>query len=483
VTVSPESARKVKPGAGSPSTTGKTASRRRAVGIVRVSHVGGRSGESFVSPDQQRDRIRDACRAQGLRLVDTFEELDISGKRPLEQRPGLFRAVQMIEAERAHVIVVAYMDRLVRKLKVQLEVVERVERAGGEILTLDHGALTNGNALQRLSSAMLGAFNEYQATAGGERSHEGKVKAVSRGVAPFPNLPLGYRRIEAPGTPDHRRTELDPETVPIVAEAFRLRSQGSPIREVREHIRAHGVPLSYHGVQAMLCSRFYLGELHFGSLVNLEAHPALVDAVTWNRAQRQRVPRGRKPKSERLLARLSVLRCATCGARMVVGTSQPKGKGGKRYGMYRCPPVSDCPQRVTISADLAEQAVEDEVRRLLQGMRGKATAKSGATEAAREYERLQAELESATRVALGAGIEEETATIERLAELRQARDDALERLVELQDIDAAAFVVDVDADWNLLTVEERRALIRAVVALAVVKPGRGLDRISIEARS
>ena len=146
VTVSPESARKVKSGAGSPSTAGKTASKRRAVGIVRVSHVGGRGGESFVSPDQQRDRIRDACRAQGLRLVDTFEELDISGKRPIEQRPGLFRAVQMIEAERAEVIVVAYMDRLVRKLKVQLEVVERVERAGGEILTLDHGALTNGNA-------------------------------------------------------------------------------------------------------------------------------------------------------------------------------------------------------------------------------------------------------------------------------------------------------------------------------------------------
>jgi DNA invertase Pin-like site-specific DNA recombinase len=436
--------------------------------------VGGRSGESFVSPDQQRDRIRDACKAQGLRLVDTFEELDVSGKRPLEKRPGLFRAVRMIEADRAEVIVVAYMDRLVRKLKVQLEVVERVERAGGEILTLDHGALTNGNALQRLSSAMLGAFNEYQATAGGERSHEGKVKAVSRGVAPFPNLPLGYRRRDDQGT------ELDPETAALAAEAFRLRSQGSPIREVREYLRAHGVPLSYHGVQAMLCSRFSLGELHFGSLVNLDAHPALIDAATWNRAQRQRVPRGRRPKSDRLLARQGVLRCGTCDARMVIGSTDQRGK---RYAMYRCPPVSDCPRRVTISADVAEQAVEDEVRRLLQGMRGKATAKSGAAEAAREYERLQAQLESATRVALGAGIEGEAATIERLAELRQARDNALEQLVELQDIDAAAFVVDVDADWNLLTLEERRALIRAVVARAVVKPGRGLDRISIEARS
>jgi hypothetical protein len=309
-----------------------------------------------------------------------------------------------------------------------------------------------------------------------ERTVDAKVRAVARGVAPFPNIPVGYRR----GEGEDKRTYRDPGTAPIIAEGFRLRAKGATIREVREHLRTHGIELSYHGVQALLCNRFYLGELHFGALVNLEAHPALIDAPTWKRAQNQHVPRGRRPKSERLLARQGVLRCATCGARMVIGSTDQRGK---RYAMYRCPPISDCPQRVTISADLAEQVVEDEVRRLLHGMRGKATAKSGATEAAREYERRQAEFDSAIKVALGAGIEGEAATIERLSELRQARDDALERLEELQDIDAAAFVVDADADWSLLTLEERRALIRAVVARVLVVPGRGPDRISIEARS
>jgi hypothetical protein len=321
---------------------------------------------------------------------------------------------------------------------------------------------------------MIGAVAEYHRGVTAERTVDAKARAVASGVAPFPNIPPGYRR----GA--DKRTELDPETFPIVAEGFCLRANGSPIKDVQGHLRAHGIALSYHGVQALLCSRFFLGELRFGALVNLEAHPALIDAATWKRAQNQHVPRGRRPKSERLLARLGVLRCATCGARMVIGSTDQRGK---RYWMYRCPPLGDCPQRVTISADRAEQVVEDEVRRLLQGMGGKAIAKSGAAEAAREYERRQAELESATRVALGAGIEREAATTERLSELRQARDDALERLEELQDIDAAAFVVEADADWSLLTLEERRALIRAVVARALVAPGRGPDRISIEARS
>jgi site-specific DNA recombinase len=442
--------------------------------MVRVSHVGGRSGE--FSPEYQEKRIRDECQREGFRLVEVVRELDVSGGTPLERRHGLRGAVELVEAGRAEVIVCAYFDRLVRSLDVQGEVVKRLEQAGGEIIAVDVGRLTNGTAAKRLSSNMIGAVAEYHRGVTAERTVDAKVRAVANGVAPFPNIPHGYRR----GEGEDKRTELDPETFPIVAEGFRLRAKGATIREVREHLRAHGIVLSYHGVQALLGSRFYLGELHFGSLVNLEAHPALIDAATWKRAQNQHVPRGRRPKSERLLARQGVLRCATCGARMVIGSTDQRGK---RYAMYRCPPISDCPQRVTISADLAEQVVEDEVRRLLQGMRGKATAKSGAAEAAREYERLQAKLESATRVALGAGIEGEAATIERLAELKQGRDDALERLEELQDIDAAAFVVDADADWSLLTLEERRALIRAVVARALVKPGRGPGRISIEARS
>jgi DNA invertase Pin-like site-specific DNA recombinase len=72
--------------------------------------------------------------AQAPRAVRRpFPEIDVSGKRPLVKRPGLLRAVEMVEAGQADHIVVAYFDRLVRSLKVQLEVIERVEKAGGEI--------------------------------------------------------------------------------------------------------------------------------------------------------------------------------------------------------------------------------------------------------------------------------------------------------------------------------------------------------------
>ena len=108
--------------------------------------------------------------------------------------------------------------------------------------------------------------------------------------------------------------------------------------EVREHLRQHGIERSFHGMQALLQSRIPLGELRFGTIVNERRARGDRRPRTWRRVQRQIVARGRRPKSERLLARLGVLRCGTCGARMVIGTTCRATR--KPYAFYRCNPTS-----------------------------------------------------------------------------------------------------------------------------------------------
>jgi DNA invertase Pin-like site-specific DNA recombinase len=437
---------------------------------VRVSRVDDRNGERFVSPGEQRERIEAACERDGLTLVDVQRELDVSGGAPLARRPGLRRAVEMIEGGVADVIVVAYLDRLVRSLSVQAEVVSRVEGAGGAILALDVGELTADTASRWLSGTMLGAVAEYHRRATAERTEEAKRRAVERGVPPFPNVPPGYRKRE------DGRLEPDPKSAPAVAAAFDLRAGGATIMDVRDHLRAHGIERSFHGVQAFLGSRIVLGELRFGERINDHAHAAIVSPEVFERVQRMKLPRGRRPSSDRLLARLGILRCGTCGARMVTGTTV---QGGKTYSFYRCPPVGDCPRRVTISADVAERAVVEAVQELLAGVRGSANLASGVEQAERELAARQDELDAAIRTL--APVSDEKAAQERLAELRQARDEAQERLADLAE--AAPPAVTVTAgDWDLLTLEERRALIRAVVERAAVAPGRRAERINVEPR-
>src|SRR5947208_7211448 len=165
-------------------------SKLRDVVVVRVSKKGYRDYEHFHSPEVQSEAATRWARDRGERLVASpIPEIDVSGRLPLSERPGLLAAIEMIEAGRADQLVVAYFDRLVRSLKVQLEVIERVERAGGEIFALDHGKLTNGTAAQRLSTNMLGSVFQYFAEITGEKVSAAQARAVGRRGLPAPQGP------------------------------------------------------------------------------------------------------------------------------------------------------------------------------------------------------------------------------------------------------------------------------------------------------
>ena len=185
-----------------------------------MSQVNGREGDSFASPNEQRARIEAECERLGLELVDVLDVLDVSGGTPLAKRAGLRSGIERIEAGEAQVLVAAYFDRLVRSLRVQDELVSRVEQAGGQVLALDVGQVTNGSAGQWLSGTMLGALAEYQRRTTSERTAEAHRRAVERGVPPLANVPPGYRR-----GPDGRLV-VEPREAPIVAEAFRMRASG-----------------------------------------------------------------------------------------------------------------------------------------------------------------------------------------------------------------------------------------------------------------
>ncbi len=435
---------------------------------MRVSQTKGREGERFVSPEEQRQRIEAVCVRDGLSLIAVHEELDVSGGKELSKRPGLSAAVAAIEAGEADVVAAAYFDRLFRSLPTQAEVIERVENAGGQVLAVDVGQVTNDSAGQWLSGTMMGAVSEYFRRSIKERSAEGQARAVARGATPWARVSIGYIR------KDDGTLEPDPKTAPIAKRAFEMRAEGASMTQIRTMLKSHGIDRSHRGVQVMLASRVYLGEIHFGKLVNLHAHEPIIDRALFGRVQRMVIPRGPQPGSERLLARLGVLRCGSCGARL--GSMKlPKQND---YPIYRCPSTSDCDHHVTISATIAEDVVTSAVRAALADAEGRASMAESAREAGNAAELAQADLDAALRSFGGAGLESEPAAVERLTELRQARDNAQARADEIGP--EASRTVNASTDWDELSLAGRRALIKATVESAVVAPsGRGAERITV----
>jgi site-specific DNA recombinase len=389
-------------------------SKPRDVVVVRVSEKGDREDEHFYSPEVQIEAAVRWAKDRGERLVASpIPEIDVSGKLPLSKRPGLLAAIEMIEAGHADQLVVAYFDRLVRSLKVQLEVLERVERAGGEIFALDHGKLTNGTAAQRLSTNMLGSVFQYSAEITGEKVTAAQARAVARGVYPHPKVPVGYARGE------DGVLVVEPVAAKVVVQAFKRRDSGASLVEIQAFLAANGIERALSGVAWMLRSRMYLGEIHFGELHNTQAHEAIVkDRGLFERVQRRTVSRGRQAKSERLLARLGVLRCGTCGSRMVINSDS---------GSYRCGDTSAnrCQRRAAVKADRVEEMVTDAVRAYSATADApRASRGQQIREADEAIERANADLDNTIRQLGELGLLGRPASQETLDKLATALDDA-----------------------------------------------------------
>jgi site-specific DNA recombinase len=421
---------------------------RRAVGVVRRSKGG--DGPSIAD---QRRGIRAECeRLEELRLLDILPpEIDVSGGNTLDQRPSLRRAVEMIEAGEAEVLVVAYFDRLVRSLRVQDELVTRVEEKGGQVLTGDFGQLTNGNAAQWLSGTLVGTVNEYFRRSARERTAAGVADAVARGV--HFKAPLGYvRGGEGEGI-------VPGPLAPAIRTLFRMRGDDSAgWTEIADHLNAHhprpnGSEWVPSQLPKLIRKRTYLGEAHHGKHRKVDAHEALVTPTEWEKAQQPRVPG--KGKIDVLLRGL--IRCSGCRYTLKPST------GGRGSAVYRCQGRhggGQCPAPAIVTRRLVDEFVEAAFLARYGDIELAGHEATNAIEqATARVEALERQLDEAAdpRRMRALGQERHLHLVEGIAaELDQAK-------AEQQEARRSAFGLAAPdkAVWDELTIEEKRRLLAA----------------------
>ena len=419
--------------------------------------------EDGISPDEQDERMRSHCSREGWELVKVVRELDVSGGLPLAKRPGMSEAVQWAETGLADVVMVAYFDRLVREIVVQTEIVSRVEGCGKRVMALDFGDVSHKTAAKWVTSTMMGVVNEYYRRAVGERTTASRARAIAEGRPPF-SLPPGLRRVHGPGG-KLAGIEPDPATAGIVARAFGMRRDGATYKQIRAWLRDRGVPLSLRGVQQMLTNRIYLGELRHGGFENLRSHEPIVSRPLFNAAQRTEPSRGRYSKSQRVLARLGVLRCGTCDGRMSVATN------GAGHVTYACKSM-DCDRHAVIAANRVEQYLMDETVRLLADVQGRASGAAKVKEAERRLAEAEENLDNIIETFSGMRREVKSAK-RKLAEAEDVRDRAEEDLERLRRELGTDLTVSLPTDRDVLTFDEWRFFIPRAILKAVVTPGRG----------
>lgn len=128
------------------------------------------------------------CRAfaerQGWTVSEVFlddAEAGTSGTVHPMSRPGLTAAIQALDEGRAGVLLVRRQDRISRRVRHLLDLVENAERAGWAIATTD-GKLDTTSAAGKFQVTVLAAAAELERDLAVERTREGMAAKREQGV-------------------------------------------------------------------------------------------------------------------------------------------------------------------------------------------------------------------------------------------------------------------------------------------------------------
>lgn len=433
-------------------------------GYIRVSRVGGRSGDAFISPGEQKERVRAWAKSQGHSIAKWHEDLDQPGSKA--DRPGLNDAMKRIEEGKAGGLVVARLDRFGRSVQDSANLLARIRSADGVLCTVAEGIDTSGY-MGKFLADLFAALGELELARIRENWNAARKSAVARGIHVSGKVPTGYRRNE------DRVLEPDPRTAPAIHELFKRRAAEQSWTKLARFLEEKGVVTPWGNehwtvasVGTVIRNRVYLGEARAGKIVNPEAHEPIVTAAEWNAANKARgVHPGRSGRGTGLLS--GVLRCAGCSYAMK--PSMGKTRHGKPFLEYRCKPdkaAGRCPAPAAVKATVIEPFVLARLFEFAEGATGRSEegddTTTGLTEALATAEaELEAALDGRLADALGGS---ESDAFLRTVEKRHAAVEAVRE--ELAEAEQQRAPVEIEADlasvWNDLTLEDRRRLLHSV---------------------
>jgi DNA invertase Pin-like site-specific DNA recombinase len=218
----------------------------RVVGYIRVSSR--EQAEDGISLAAQRAKIQAYAVAMDLDLIAIEEDAGISAKTVVD-RPGLVRALGMLENSQADGILVAKLDRLTRSVRDLGDLVEHYFASKWSLLSVSDSIDTR-TAAGRLVLNVLTSVAQWEREATGERTRDALAHLKAEGVL-VGGVPLGVRRTGELDAEGRRVVVRDESESAAVKRMTELRLAGGSLRE----IAGDRPPLSWTPQKAQRCAR------------------------------------------------------------------------------------------------------------------------------------------------------------------------------------------------------------------------------------
>lgn len=331
----------------------RTASPLALDAYIRVSKVAGRSGDSFISPTVQRERIESWAQLNDAEVTWHEPELDVSGG--TMRRPIFDAILERVRSGQTDGVIVAKLDRFARTLVGALGTLEEFERHNAVLVSVaDNLDLSTpmGKAFLRI----LLVFAELERDRISESWKTAASNAVERGIHISSHVPTGYEK-------SAERRLVPNQDAPGIREAFLMRGALTSRTEIARRLDVLA-PRQGEGrwtapmVERIIKNRVYLGYAYRGEQVNKHAHEPIVSLAEWQAANLAPVRTASRARKPNLLG--GIVRCAGCRYLLAPGKSRFGGTGEDVLG-YRCRGTHTagvCSEQASINARKLETYVE-----------------------------------------------------------------------------------------------------------------------------
>jgi site-specific DNA recombinase len=452
------------------------------VGIyLRVSTLDQVDGYSL---DVQRERLMAFCTAQGWDDVTVYMDDGESGTGI--DRPALKRMIRHIEEKKINAVIVLKLDRLSRKQKDVLYLLEEVFEKNNVIFKSATEPFDTSTPLGKAMIGVLAVFAQLERDMIVERTTTGKRQRISGGKWGGGKVAFGYR-----WNKDDERLEIVEEEAALVREIFSRFLKG----ESRESIAAWASKrttsyIDNSTVRYFITRPTYAGLLYHAGETFEGEHEPIVSMSDWKAAQTElkRRKEGLSPKGVYLLTGL--LRCGLCGD-VIIQSDVTRKKPNKVYRYDFCACASQWVKKRNQNRSCSlgfhrrnelEKFVIDSIKNIYETEKGTQEKRIEQREDSTDYRRSALEsriktIEGEINNLLDAIQEGVKASVVagRIAQLEKEKEALELQLEDIKDIEKPVTVnyeeiKQVGDAWDYLTEDEQKTILRKVILQVILHP-------------
>lgn len=235
-----------------------------------------RQGEdNKVSLPEQERRGKAYIEASGWEYIGTYEDNGISGKK-MENRPALQRMLKDIDGGKIDVVVIYKLDRLSRKQKDTIILIEDVFKTKHIGLASVCEKLDTTTNVGLMMISVLAAFNQLECDTINERTKMGRDAKAKMGKYVGGKPPIGYKLVDG-------KFVIVPKEAEIVRLIFALDAAGNTLVEIADYLNNKGYrskkgnKFQFSAIRSILANKeTYEGTYKFGDHKTPNAHEPIL---------------------------------------------------------------------------------------------------------------------------------------------------------------------------------------------------------------